>query len=88
MKGSEKSRQSLLAEVMDTNLKRIRENKHLMQSQLAEKADMKLRTLQDYEQGRRDICIASASTVYKLAQALEVKMETIMDVKELVVYEK
>ena len=43
----------------------------LSQSQLAEKVpDLKLRTLQRYEQGERDLNQAAAITVYRLAEAL------------------
>lgn len=53
-----------------TNLKRYRENKNLSQRQLSEQTGVNLRTLQDYEQGRKNINLAAAITVQKLAEAL------------------
>ena len=43
-----------------TNLKRIRQSNNLSQSQLAEKADVNFRMLQNYEQGFKDINKAQA----------------------------
>ena len=54
-----------------TNLKRYRENKNLSQRQLSEQTGVNLRTLQDYEQGRKNINLAAAITVQKLAEALD-----------------
>jgi transcriptional regulator with XRE-family HTH domain len=62
-----------------TNLKRIRTAAGLSQSQLAEKADISLKTLQHYEQGTRDINKAQGILLYKIAQALNVKIEDVLD---------
>ena len=42
----------------------------LTKNQLAKQAGVNVRTLQDYEQGRKDINQAAAITVYKLSEAL------------------
>lgn len=65
---------------MGSKLKNIRQEKGLTQKQLAEAAGLSLRTLQHYEQGSKDINQAAATTVYRLAAALGVKMEEIMNV--------
>lgn len=62
-----------------TNLKRIRTDAGLTQSELADKADISLRTLQDYEQGRKPINQAAALTVYRLATTLNCKVEDILE---------
>ena len=60
------------------NLKRIREDKQISQSKLAELSGVNLRIIQKYEQGDRDINKAQAETVYKLAQALDVTVEDLI----------
>ena len=54
----------------ETNLKKWRTIRNLTQKELAEKAGISLRTLQDYEQGRKSINGAAALTVCKLADEL------------------
>ena len=63
------------------NLKKIRKENNLSQSQLAELSGVSLRMIQKYETGDRDINNASAVTVYKLAQALNVKVEDLLRTK-------
>lgn len=65
-----------------SNLKRIRESKGLSQSKLSELAGVNRRTLQDYEQGQKDINGARAITVYNIAQALECTVEDLLHIKE------
>jgi len=52
------------------NLKLLREELGLSQSQLAELCDMSVRTLQDYEQGHKDITSAKGSVLYRISTAL------------------
>jgi transcriptional regulator with XRE-family HTH domain len=54
----------------ETNLKKWRAIRNMTQKELAEKAGISLRTLQDYEQGRKSINGAAALTVCKLADEL------------------
>jgi transcriptional regulator with XRE-family HTH domain len=53
-----------------SKLKTFREAIGLSQSQLAEKAGVSVRTLQDYEQGQKPIGKAAAETVNRLAKAV------------------
>lgn len=63
-------------------LKKIRVQQGLSQSLLSKKANVSLRSLQAYEQGDRDLNKAQAETVYKLAKALNCKMEELIDIQK------
>lgn len=63
-------------------LKEIRQAKGLSQSQLAEKAELNVRTLQHYEQGSKVFDHARLDTILKCAIALECKIEDIIDNEE------
>lgn len=63
-------------------LKEIRTQQGLSQSLLSKEANVSLKTLQAYEQGDRDIKKAQAETVYKLAKALNCKMEELIDIQK------
>ena len=54
----------------ETNLKKWRAIRNMTQKELADRAGISLRTLQDYEQGRKSINGAAALTVCKLADEL------------------
>ncbi|MDR0519701.1 MAG: helix-turn-helix transcriptional regulator [Clostridiales Family XIII bacterium] len=54
----------------------------LSQAGLAEKGGLPLRTLQDYEQGRRDINGAAVVTVKALADALGCRIEDLIEPTE------
>ena len=60
-------------------LKEIRLANKLSQSQLAKKSEVSIRAIQKYEQKEVDINVAAAITVYKLAKALNVKTEDLID---------
>ena len=60
-------------------VKIYREDKGLTQKALSEAAGISIKTLQDYESGRKDINGAAASTVKLLAKALGCKMEDLID---------
>lgn len=60
-------------------LKDKRIEKGYSQSELANIADVPLRSLQDYERGHRDFNIASVAVVKKLADALDCRIEDIID---------
>lgn len=64
----------------DTNLKAIRLDAGLSQSELAEISDIPVRTIQQYEQNQKNINAAKAETVVKLAKALNCTVENLMEV--------
>lgn len=60
------------------NLKKIRQEKGMSQSQLANASGVSVRLIQDYEQGRKNIYGGAALTILKLAQALETTVEYLL----------
>ena len=54
-----------------TNLQHYRKSRGISQSELARQAGVNVRTLEDNEQGRKNINLAAAITVQKLAEALD-----------------
>ena len=62
------------------SLKEIRKERGLSQSQLSKLSGISARTLQNYEQGARDINKAEALIVYKLCKALDCSFENILDI--------
>jgi len=65
-----------------TRLKDIRESKNITQAKLSEISGVNFRTLQYYEQGYKDINKAQGITLYKIAQALECKIEELLDIEK------
>ena len=66
------------------NLKRIREEKNITQSQLAEKSGVNIRMIQHYEQGIKDINKAQGITLHALAQALDCMIEDLLEGVEII----
>lgn len=62
-----------------SNLKNIRTQRGYSQSKLSELSGVNVRMIQHYEQGTRDINIAQANTLHKLAQALQCNMEELLE---------
>lgn len=62
-----------------SNLKRLREEKGLSQSQLANASGANLRMIQHYEQGVKDINKANGENLYKLSKALDCQIEDLLD---------
>ena len=62
------------------NLKKIRTEKGMSQSALAEASGVSVRMIQHYEQGVRDINKAEALSVLKLADALGCEVRDILAV--------
>jgi len=62
-----------------TNLKRLREAVSLSQSQLAEEAEVSLRSIQMYEQRNKDINKAQAITLAKIARVLGCDVEDLLE---------
>ena len=65
-----------------SNLKDIRERANLSQAKLAEISGSNVRMIQYYEQGVKDINKAQGITLYKIAQALNCKMEDLLEIKK------
>ena len=63
----------------ETNLKRIRTSYGYSQAELARQSDVSLRSIQMYEQRRKDINKASVETIYNLAKALGCEIEDLME---------
>jgi len=62
-----------------TSLRRYRETAGLSQSELADEADVSLRSIQMYEQRNKDINKAHAITVLKIARALGCEAEDLIE---------
>lgn len=65
----------------NTNLKKLRLDAGLSQSELAEISGIPVRTIQQYEQNQKNINAAKAETVVKLAKALNTTVEKLMEVE-------
>lgn len=64
-----------------SHLKDIREKAALSQAQLAESSGSSIRMIQYYEQGVRDINKAQGITLYRIAQALNCKIEDLLEIQ-------
>ena len=64
---------------VESKLKTIRQARGLSQSQLAKLANVKLRSIQMYEQKNNDIDKAQANTLYALANALNCNIEDLLE---------
>jgi DNA-binding XRE family transcriptional regulator len=62
-----------------TSLEFHRRNKKLTRTKLGEQADVKARTIEQYEQRRRNINNAPVSLIFKLAKALGVTIDDLID---------
>ena len=63
----------------DTNLKRIRSSYGCTQSELAKRSGVTLRSIQMYEQRKKDINKASADAVYCISKVLGCSMENLLE---------
>lgn len=63
----------------EARLSRLRKYARLSQSQLAQKSDVPLRTIQQYEQRQKNINKASFDTIVKLSKALYCKPEELLE---------
>lgn len=63
----------------ETKLKRIRTGKGYSQKQLAEMSGVSLRSIQMYEQRRKDINKAQSDSLFRLAKALGCTMEDLLE---------
>lgn len=65
-----------------SELKEWRIFRKMSQRELSEESGVNLRMIQYYEQGVKDINKAEALTVYKLAKALRLHVEDILEIKK------
>ena len=65
---------------INTNLKNLRQNAGISQSELAEISGIPVRTIQQYEQNQKNINAAKAETIVKLAKALSCSVEDLMEI--------
>lgn len=63
----------------ETNLQRIRKSANVTQAELAEMSGVSVRTLQDYEQRKKNINKAQAETLLQLAQCLCCNISDLME---------
>jgi DNA-binding XRE family transcriptional regulator len=63
----------------DTNLKRIRTAYGCTQAELADLSGVSLRSIQMYEQRRKDINKASTESVYRIAKVLGCSIEDLLE---------
>ena len=71
----------LLRTDFKTALEFRRQTLRLTQKLLAERSGVNLRSIQEYEQGRKDINKVAGITLYKLAQALECTIEDLLEIE-------
>lgn len=63
-------------------IKNLRRGNGMSQSELADVTGISVRMIQNYEQGKNDINMAQAVTVWRLAKALHCEVEDILDLPE------
>lgn len=64
------------------NLKKMRQKAGLTQKELAEKAGVSKRMIEQYEQGIKDINEAGAIRVYYMAKALQCNVQDLLEIEE------
>ena len=64
-----------------SNLKKIREEKNMTQAELSTKSGINLRTIQNYEQGFKDINSGKVINILALAEALGCDVYKILNPK-------
>lgn len=63
----------------ESNLKRIRKRNHMTQKELADKADVSIRTIQMIEQRHNDINHIKAISLFNLSRELNCSMEELLE---------
>lgn len=64
-----------------SRLKENRERAELTQKELSERSGVNLRTIQDYEQGRKSINKAQGLSLHRLANALNITIEELLELQ-------
>lgn len=65
------------------NLKTLRELKGISRKELAEATGISFRSIQDYEQGHKDLSSAKAETILKMSETLDCTMEDLISEVDL-----
>ena len=65
------------------SLQELRLEKGFSQSELAKLAGMSVRSLQGYERRGRDLNLAAGATLYRIARALDVRVEDLLDTERI-----
>lgn len=65
-------------------LKEIREQRRISRSELSAASGVNIRTIESYEQGKKDINGAKLKTLLKLCQTLNCRLEDILEDPELI----
>lgn len=65
------------------NLKTLRELKGISRKELADQTGVSFRSIQDYEQGHKDLSSAKADTLLRMSRALGCSMEALLSEKDL-----
>ncbi len=73
----------MVTEKKKSALQQIREARGLTRRELAEKSGVNYRSLQDYEQGHKEIASAKGDTLYRLSLALGCTIENILELGSL-----
>ena len=63
---------------IESKLKICREKKNYSQNDLSIISNVPIRTIRSYEQGTNDIAKGQVETIYKLAKALDCKIEDLI----------
>ncbi|MBR0464146.1 MAG: helix-turn-helix transcriptional regulator [Clostridia bacterium] len=71
--------EKIRAHFKDTNLKRIRSSFGCTQAELAKRSGVTLRSIQMYEQRKKDINKASADALYRISKVLGCDMESLLE---------
>lgn len=69
---------------METKIKELRKQKGMSRQELSEKTGINSRTLESYEQGRKDINGAKLKTLLKLCATLNCNLGDILEDEELI----
>ena len=80
--GVQKLREIAQQSRVESYLKLLRKRAGLSQSQLAEQTGIPVKTIQQYEQRRKDINKAQAEYVVKLSQVLCCKPQELMEIND------
>ena len=83
----EKMNELCLSQRGETNLKRLRRQAGLSQRELAEKSGISLRTIQQYEQRKKNINKAQIETLIPLSMALYCEVRDLLEPLEQVTAE-